>query len=186
LDFQEFISSVLLDLSILDTRFASMNASKCIFRINRDIRFSKNKDPYKTNFGMNLNLSGSKEFFCGFYLHLEPGNSFFAGGTYLPPSDVLNAIRQEIDYHSQEFSKIVLAKKFVSEFGGITGDRLTRPPKGYDANNEMIEFIKMKSFIAERKLTDEELSSIDLKKFIVDNSKLILPLNDFLLRSVAK
>jgi uncharacterized protein (TIGR02453 family) len=180
-EFLVFISDVLIDLGKIDDRFSAMNASKCIFRINRDIRFSKNKDPYKTNFGMNLNLSGSKEFFCGFYLHLEPENTFFAGGTYLPPPAILQSIRQEIDYNSNDFKKIVESKKFVQVFGGISGESLSRPPKGYDVDNEMISYIKMKSFIAEKKIIVSELTSNQIKELVVDYAKLIMPLNNFLL-----
>ncbi len=184
-EFLVFITEVLLELGKLDDRFSTMNPSKCIFRINRDIRFSKNKDPYKTNFGMNLNLTGNKEFFCGFYLHLEPDNSFFAGGTYLPPPASLQAIRQEIDYHAPEFKKIVEAKSFVKEFGSITGESLSRPPKGYDISNEMINYIKMKSFIAEKKISNKLIDSHELKNLIIGYSKLVMPLNDFLIRSTS-
>lgn len=180
-EFLIFISDVLIDLGKFDDRFSAMNASKCIFRINRDIRFSKNKDPYKTNFGMNLNLSGSKEFFCGLYLHLEPENTFFAGGTYLPPPAILQSIRQEIDYNPTEFKKIVESKKFLSVFEGITGDSLSRPPKGYDVDNEMINYIKLKSFIAEKKFSTLDITSNQLKDMVVEYTKLIMPLNNFLL-----
>ncbi len=184
-EFLVFIKEVLLELGKIDDRFSTMNPSKCIFRINRDIRFSKNKDPYKTNFGMNLNLTGNKEFFCGFYLHLEPNNSFFAGGTYLPPPFILQAIRQEIDYHSSEFKKIVEAKSFVNEFASITGESLSRPPKGYDISNEMINYIKMKSFIAEKKISNKLIDSNELKNLVIGYSKLVMPLNDFLIRSTS-
>jgi uncharacterized protein (TIGR02453 family) len=184
-EFLLFISDVLIELGKIDDRFAAMNASKCIFRINRDIRFSKNKDPYKTNFGMNLNLSGSKEFFCGFYLHLEPENTFFAGGTYLPPSAILQSIRQEIDYNATDFKKIVESKKFLHVFEGITGDSLSRPPKGYDADNEMINYIKLKSFIAEKRISTADLTSIQLKEMIVEYAELIMPLNNFLLTAIS-
>ncbi|MFY8109712.1 MAG: DUF2461 domain-containing protein [Bacteroidia bacterium] len=180
-EFLLFISEVLIELGKIDDRFSAMNPSKCIFRINRDIRFSKNKDPYKTNFGMNLNLSGSKDFFCGMYLHLEPENTFFAGGTYLPPPAILQSIRQEIDYNSNDFKKIVESKTFIKVFGGITGDTLSRPPKGYEADNEMIKFIKLKSFIAEKKFSEIDISSDQLKDLVVEYSKLIMPLNNFLL-----
>jgi uncharacterized protein (TIGR02453 family) len=183
-EFIVFITEILVELTKIDTRFGSLNPSKCIFRINRDIRFSKNKDPYKTNFGMNLNLTGKKEEFCGFYLHLEPGSSFFAGGMYLPQTKNLQSIRQEIDYNAIDFKGIVEEKKFVSKFGIISGEKLIRPPKGYDADNEMIEYLKMKSFIAESKLIDSELNSSFLKEQILNDAKLIMPLNDFLLRAI--
>ena len=183
-EFIGFVSTVLESLSKLDARFGQMEASKSIFRINRDVRFSKNKDPYKTNFGMNLNLTGKKEEFCGFYLHLEPGNTFFAGGIYLPPSASLQAIRQEIDYNGEEFLKIVESKKFKSEFGSLVGDKLTRPPKGYDLDNPMIEYLKMKSFIAEKRFNEEEFSEEILLKTVVDSAKILMPLNNFILRSI--
>ena len=109
---------------------------------------------------------------------------FFAGGIYLPPSASLQAIRQEIDYNGEEFLKIVESKKFKSEFGSLVGDKLTRPPKGYDLDNPMIEYLKMKSFIAEKRFNEEEFSEEILLKTVVDSAKILMPLNDFILRSI--
>ncbi len=175
-----FVGECITTIGSFDKRFASLDPKKCIFRINRDIRFSKDKSPYKNNFGMSLSLNDKKEEFCGYYLHIQPNNCFIAGGSYMPMPDTLAKIRQEIDYNLPAFKKIVLAKDFKSLFGEITGEKLVRPPKGYDAENPAIEYLKLKGFIAERKLTHKELSDAAFVKTFAETAKSIRPLIDFL------
>jgi uncharacterized protein (TIGR02453 family) len=124
-----------------------VDASKAIFRINRDVRFSKNKAPYKTNFGASINPGGKKSMIAGYYVHIEPGKSFLAAGTYMPEAPYLSAIRQEIDYNLEEFKKIVGAKDFKKEFTSLSvEDALKTVPKGYDKENPALEFLKLKHF----------------------------------------
>lgn len=167
-----------------DKDVAMLEPKSCIFRINRDIRFSKNKSPYKNNFGMSLSKGGKRDDFCGYYLHIQPGASFIAGGSYMPMPDKLAAIRQEIDYNAKEFVDIITHKSFKANFGTLSGETLQRPPKGYEADNPMIQFIKHKSFIAEYKLSDKDLLDPNFSKKMVDLFKAINPLNEFLYRAM--
>ena len=167
-----------------DKDIAQLEPKNCIFRINRDVRFSKDKSPYKTNFGMSLSKGGKRDDFCGYYLHVQPGASFIAGGSYMPMPEKLAAIRQEIDYNAKEFVDIISHKTFKTTFGKLSGDSLKRPPKGYESDNPMIRFIKNKSFIAEYKLSDKDLLAPDFSNKMVKVFKSITPLNEFLYRAM--
>src|SRR5690349_17888554 len=118
-DFELFIQSVLDQHSRNDADLKELVAKKCMFRINRDIRFSKDKSPYKTNFGASMDRGGRKSGLAGYYFHLEPGRSFVGGGIWMPSPDVVKKIRQEIDYCFDEFDAIMKSKKFKSTFGEL-------------------------------------------------------------------
>jgi uncharacterized protein (TIGR02453 family) len=179
-DWIAFTENCIVQVGEVDSRIANLEPKHCIFRINKDIRFSKDKTPYKTNFGMQLNPGGKKAEFMGYYLHIEPNQSFMAGGAYLPSPPTLSAIRQEIDYNGKSFLKVIENKKFVALFGNLDGEKLTRPPKGYDATNPLIEYLKYKSYIANRKLSNIELTEPKVMKVIKETAETMKPLIDFL------
>ena len=166
-DHLQLVQKILNEFSKTDTSLSSLAAKDCLFRINRDIRFSKDKSPYKTNFGAYINANGRKSMHAGYYLHIQPGESFVGGGLYQPDATALKKVRQEIDYNFDEFKSIISNKKFKAVYSkGISKDEdlsLSRPPKGYDEINPAIEYIKLKSFIAMTPLTDAELTE---KKFV--------------------
>ncbi|HMO34208.1 MAG TPA: DUF2461 domain-containing protein [Lacibacter sp.] len=166
-DFGQFVEQVLKGLSKKDPSVAHLAAKDCTFRINRDIRFSKNKEPYKTNMGAFINKGGKKAPMAGYYLHLEPGGSFMGGGLYMPMPDVLKKVRQEIDYNLGDFKKIISAKKFKSVYGDLSRDAefsLSRVPKGYEPDNPAAEYLKLKSFVATVELKDREVISASFLK----------------------
>ncbi len=182
-DFEGFTTSLLHAVSKNDTSIAHLQAKDCTFRINRDVRFSKNKDPYKTNMACYMTKGGKKSSFAGYYCHIEPGQSFMAGGIWMPEADVLKKIRQEIDYNFADFKKIVTGKKFVATFGDLErGEEvmLSRPPKGYEAENPAIEYLKMKSFIASVPIDDELLTDKGLIKLFSGHFAQLKPLIEFL------
>lgn len=184
-DWLAFVADAIEEVGRFDKDIAVLEAKNCIFRINRDVRFSNDKSPYKNNFGMSLSKGGKKAEFCGYYLHVQPGGCFLAGGAYVPMPDKLAAIRQEIDYNAEEFVGIVTDKKFKKFFGKLSGEALQRPPKGYEADNPMIQFIKQKSFLAEYKLTDEDLMDGRFAEKMIEVFKAMQPLNEFLNRAIA-
>jgi uncharacterized protein (TIGR02453 family) len=183
-DWLEFVALVLQEVSKFEPAAKDLDPKKCIFRINRDIRFSKNKAPYKTNFGLQINPLKSSGDFNGYYLHIEPGNCFISGGSYMPQPPRLAAIRQEIDYNFDAFKKIVETSTFNKHFGKLSGDTLTRPPKGYDAENPAIEYLKHKDFIATRQLSEKEVIDKDFIKTVVHTFKAMQPLVQFLNASI--
>jgi uncharacterized protein (TIGR02453 family) len=175
-----FIQTVITGAATFDPDIAHLEAKNCIFRINRDVRFSKDKSPYKTNFGASMSKGGKKSEMCGYYIHLQPGECFIAGGAYAPMPEKLAAIRQEIDYNHEEFKKIVSSKSFREHFGSLSGEQLSRPPKGYEADNPAIGFLKHKSFLAYKKISDKEAMSDAFEKEILKIFRAVKPLNDFL------
>lgn len=179
--FIELVSTLLENLKQFDPGVAALTAKDCIFRINRDVRFSKNKAPYKNNFGASISEGGKKSENAGYYLHIQPGNeSFIAGGLYMPASEHLKKIRQEIDYNAPELLKIVSEKDFKKTFGTVQGDKLARAPKGYFPDHPNIEFLKLKSYIVLQKLSDEEIRSNDLVASLSDKCRTMKPFLDFL------
>lgn len=168
-------------IAAFDPSFAHLKAKECTFRINRDVRFSKDKSPYKNNFASYFNRQGKKGSGAGYYLHIEPGKSFAAGGLWMPEPAQLTKIRQEIDYNFKEWNKITANKAFKKLFTeGIKGEALVRPPKGYNENNPAISFIKMKSFIVTTPFTDASVTNKNFVKEVQNAFKTMKPLIDFL------
>lgn len=186
-DFLAFIQQVIDELSKHDSTIAGIQAKDCMFRINRDIRFSKDKSPYKTNFGASINKGGRKSMQAGYYFHCEPGSAFIGGGVYMPPADGLQKIRQEIDYSFDEWQDILKAPGFKREYGTLAKDKeylLSRPPKGYDAGNPAIEYLKHTSWIAVKEIDSDAITSKSLVKNTVKTYAALKPLIDFLNRVI--
>lgn len=184
-EYQVFVGEVLQQLKQVDTSLASLEAKKCMFRINRDIRFSKNKDPYKTNFGSYFSKGGKTIQCAGYYFHAEPGNSFIAGGYWMPPSPDLKKIRSEIDYCHDEFQQIIKTKSFRTCFDDLDREALlSRPPQGYEADNPALEYLKLKSFTVTAPLTDEQLTDKDLVKHVIRHFEAMKPFIHFLNRAL--
>ena len=180
-DFLSLVEQLIKGIATFDKPIGNLEAKNCTFRINRDVRFSKNKDPYKSNLAAYFNKDGKKGIGSGYYLHIEPGKSFAAGGIWMPEPAVLAGIRQEIDYSFTEWKNIVTDRSFIKVFAdGIKGDALTRPPKGYDENNPAIEYIKRKSFIVTRSFTDPEVQSKNFVRDVAKTFQAMKPLIDFL------
>lgn len=180
-EFIDFTREVIQELSRIDDEIAELDPKKCIFRINRDIRFSKDKSLYKTNFGMFLAAGGKKSGQAGYYFHLEPGdNSFIAGGLYAPDNEKLAKVRQEIDYNPEPLKKISEKKIFKNLFDAIQGDTLKRPPKGYPDTHPNIELLKLKSIIVIHHVTDQEIINWSSPAQCVAVFSEIKPLNDYL------
>lgn len=179
-DWVLFVQDVINQSATFDSDIKHLEAKKCIFRINRDVRFSKDKSPYKTNFGAWMNKGGKKAESAGYYLHLEPGNCFLAGGAYMPTPAQLQAIRQEIDYNYPRFLKIIKDKAFVKNFGGLSGDKLSQIPKGYDKNNPALEYLKHKSFLMYHRVDEKLLKDKGFDKYAGKVFKTMKPMIDFL------
>lgn len=187
-DFANFIQEVIDKHAKKDPTIKHLVAKDCMFRINRDVRFSKNKAPYKNNFGASMNKGGKQSISsAGYYFHLQPGNSFAGGGIWMPPAPELAKVRQEIDYNFAAFKKIISSKKFKSVYGDLSHDaefKLTRVPKGYEASNPAAEYLKLKSYIAMIQLKDVDLTSKDLVKKTLAAFDALLPLVEFVNRSM--
>ena len=184
-DFEVFIQSVLDKHSKNDTDLKELAARKCMFRINRDVRFSKDKSPYKTNFGASMDKGGKKSGLAGYYFHLEPGKSFFGGGIWIPQPDALKKVRQEIDYCFDEFKKIITVKKFKSFYKELyTGEgvQLTKVPQGFEKDNPAAEYLKFKSWLVLSDISDSTLTSKELLNKTIEGFSVMQPFIKFLNR----
>ncbi len=187
IDFANFIGLVIDELQKSDATITGQTGKDCLFRINRDIRFSKDKTPYKTAFGASIKRGGKKSPFAGYYFHLEPGQSFAGGGIWMPEAPALKTIRQEIDYNWDEFKNILNAKEFKAAYKDLyKGDdqRLSTTPKGYEKDNPAADYLKLKSFIGEAKIADDELPKATLHKKTVAAFKALQPFLNFINRTL--
>lgn len=184
-DYLNFVTILLNEIQGFDTSLMELQPKQCIFRLNRDVRFSKNKDPYKTNFGASFSKGAKKVQSAGYYFHLEPGENFVGGGLWMPMAPDLNKVRQEIDYCYKEFSSILKKPAFKSTYSDMDNSmKLVRPPKGFDIDNPALEYLKLKSFVVTRSIKDTELTDKQLVKNVVKDFKTIAPLVHFLNRAI--
>ncbi len=184
-DFEQFVASLLKTLTPLEPALAGQNPKDCVHRIFRDVRFSKDKSPYKSNFGAVFSRGGRKTEGAGYYLHLEPGHVFAGGGLWRPEPAMMKAVRQEIDYGFKDFEAIINDKAFKKTFAKIDGESLQKPPQGYDAANPAIDYLKMKDWTVGAPLKDDALTRKDALEKVVGIFTTMKPFIDFLNRPVA-
>ena len=176
----DFVDELIEEIGEFDEEILKTDAKKALFRIYRDVRFSKDKSPYKTNFGAGLGM-GKGNRISGYYLHIEPGKSFLAGGVYQPDTTVLKEIRKEISINSNEFLSILEQDEFRNNFRGLSvGQKLQRVPAGFEKDDPMAEFLKLKNFIVVHPVSSEALMKENAAKNFAQIFKSIKPLNDFL------
>jgi uncharacterized protein (TIGR02453 family) len=182
-----FASEILAGISKFDPEIpSSLSPKDCVNRIYRDIRFSKDKTPYKNNFGIGISPSGKKFSGPGYYLHIHPTDSFIGGGCWLPNSALLKSIRQEIDYNGLDFRKLIENPSFVNFYGSLDSEyKLKTCPKTYEIDNPEIEFLKYKSFTFSHKLSQEDLMSPKAAEFIIDGFSKLYPFIIFLRQAIS-
>jgi uncharacterized protein (TIGR02453 family) len=186
-DFGSFIQKLIDYHGRVDASIKTLISSQCVFRINRDIRFSKDKSPYKTNFGASITMGGKKSGYAGYYFHCEPGESFIGGGVWMPMAPALKKVRQEIDYDFDEFSKIIGSKKFKSVYGDLYREEdilLSKVPQGFEKDNPAADYLKMKSYIALKSLNDEGVTNQKLFRQSIEAMETLFPLLNFLNRAL--
>jgi len=182
IDFISFLDSMLKEAAAFEPMAADQAAKDLVFRFYRDVRFSKNKNPYKDHFGAYLAEGGKKSINPGYYLHICPNNqSFIAAGLWMPPASPLKAVRQEIDYNLNHFESLLKAPDFYSFFGEIGGEKLKTTPKGYEAENPAIQYLRHKSWMVSHALPDAVVSSDKLMQECLQAIKLAQPFIDFLM-----
>jgi uncharacterized protein (TIGR02453 family) len=181
-NYESFVQDVINGLTPFDPILKGLEVKNCVYRINRDIRFSNDKTLYKSHMGAFIVRGGKKngDKFAGYYFHIEPGNSLLAGGAYLPPSPWLNAIREDISDEPEKFLKIISEKNFIKYFGQIEGEKLKSAPKGYKSDHPLIEHLKFKSFLVTNDVTDKEVLEPGFLNHVINVFKAMKPLNDFL------
>ena len=169
-NFKSFVTGLKSEIEIHD----EIEKSK-VFRIYRDVRFSKDKTPYKSHFAASYARAGAK-LRGGYYLHIKPGGeSFIATGFWEPNKDDLFRIRKELEMDATEFRAVISDKKFKEIWGNIVGDELKTAPKGFDKEHKDIDLIRKKQFIFTRKFTDKEVTSKDFQNTVNESFKSIRP-----------
>ncbi len=184
-DFETFVEAIKNQLAKIEPALADQKPKDMIFRIFRDVRFSKDKTPYKAHFGAYFSRAGRKSPDAGYYLHIQPGNkNFIAGGLWMPEGPLLKATRQEIDYNLEEFNSILNKAAFKKLYKSLEGEKLKTLPQGYTADNPAIEYLKMKSFIVSTKLEDKDLLAKTAVSKIFAAFNTMQPLVNFLNRAI--
>lgn len=180
-----FISGIIPEIIKLDPLVGSPLLKECGFRINRDIRFSNDKSPYKTNMGYFIAKGGRKSIFPGYYLHFEPGASMIAGGIYMPQPDVLKKIRNEVYFNAPEFNNILNEPIFKKNFGVLDDfDKLKKAPAGFPPDFEFVDLLKYRSYTVIHSVTDKAVIDTDFKQYAVEIFRSMLPLHQFLVKAI--
>lgn len=179
-EFEDFIEEVIPALKKIDKEIDVLYAKECVFRIFKDVRFSKDKNPYKTNFGAFIAKGGRKSKYAGYYIHLEPGKSFIGGGIYMPEAPELKAIREKIYNNAGQFKKIINSHSFKKYFREIYGEKLKTAPKGFPKDFGDIDLLKFKHYAVTSEVKDSFWNSKNLLPGLSEIFKAQLPFNQFL------
>jgi uncharacterized protein (TIGR02453 family) len=186
-DYHQLVSDFLDAMKPLDPSLELLEVKNCTFRINRDIRFSKDKYPYKAHLGVWMSTGAKGANRAGYYVHIEKGASFIAGGFYSPDPEDLKKVRKEIAFFYDDLQEILNDKNFKKEFGSLDineNNSLKSMPRGYEKDHPAIEFLKLKSFTATQKY---DISEVTQKDFVSKVSKKLIalkPLNEFINRAL--
>lgn len=186
-DYHQLVSDFLDAMKPLDPSLELLEIKNCTFRINRDIRFSKDKSPYKAHLGVWMSTGAKGANCAGYYVHIEKGASFIAGGFYSPEAEDLKKVRKEIAFFHDDLEAILADKNFKKEFGSLDVNEtnsLKSMPRGYEKDHPAIEFLKLKSFTATQKY---DIAEVTQKDFVAKMSKKLIalkPLNEFINRAL--
>jgi uncharacterized protein (TIGR02453 family) len=186
-DYHQLVADFLAVMKPLDSSLELLEVKNCTFRINRDIRFSKDKSPYKDHMGVWLSVGSKGNNRAGYYIHISKEISFIAGGFYCPEADDLKKIRREIAFFYEDLDEILANNEFKKVFGDFDKNEsnlLKNPPRGYEKDHPAIEYLKLKSFETSQKFAVEEVLQSDFVAKMSQRLILLKPLNDFMNRSV--
>jgi uncharacterized protein (TIGR02453 family) len=179
-DMEKLVSYLIKEVQSFQD-LGNLQVKDCIFRINRDVRFSKNKEPYKNNLAAGIGPGGRSSGKVDYYLHIQPdGQSFLGGGMWAPTPDQLAKYRQEIDYNAQELKNIIEEKEFKDYFPEIHGEVLKTTPKGYAKDHSEIELLRRKELFFVHKFSDREVTSKDFADKVVEGIRLLKPYCDYM------
>jgi uncharacterized protein (TIGR02453 family) len=186
-DYHQLVADFLNIMKPLDPTLEMLEVKNCTFRINRDIRFSKDKSPYKDHIGIWIS-SGTKGMNrSGYYVHIARTGSFIAGGLYCPEANDLKKVRKEIAYFHEDLEEILAEKNFKKEFGHFDRNAenvLKNPPRGYEKEHPAIELLKLKSFETSQKIDIEDVTKEDFVAKMTQKLIMLKPLNDFINRAL--
>lgn len=178
--FEKFINGLIDEFRVPD-KLQDLTARECMTRIYRDIRFSKNKAPYKTNMAAMIAPGGWRAPMLGYYISIEPNNhSIAAGGLYNPSPEQLNRFRQVIERDASAFKKLLQGKEFIENFHEVEGDRLKTAPKGYERTNPEIELLQLKQIFVVHHFTYDEVLANNFNEKVVKVCRAMKPFLTYL------
>lgn len=184
MNFDNIVVELIQLVKSIDPETGLLEPKDCTFRIYRDVRFSKDKSPYKTNFGAYINRGGKNSGFAGYYFHIEPGSVFLSGGIYMPEAPVLKAIRDAIFDAPEVFKAILENPSFKKYFKGLSGEKLKTVPRAYPRDHPDAELLKFKNYYVDRPLRESILYTPGIFTEIRNTFKELKKLNDFLNRAI--
>ena len=186
-DYQQLVADFLDAMKPLDPTLKMLEVKNCTFRINRDIRFSKDKSPYKDHVGIWMSSGAKGMNRSGYYVHIARAGSFIAGGFYCPEAEDLKKVRKEIAFFHDDLEEIMHDKNFQKEFGDFDRNEknlLKNPPRGYEKDHPAIEYLKLKSFETSQKFNIEEVLKEGFVSKMTEKLIVLKPLNDFINRAL--
>ena len=186
-DYLACAGAILEEMKKVDRSLEVLTAKDCVFRINRDVRFSTDKSPYKTNLGVVLHPWGKKFNLAAYYIHIEPQNSFIGGGLWMPEGPLLSKVRKELNFFYGDLKAILDQPDYKKLYGDLDieeGQKLSRPPKGYEADNPAIEYLKLKSFTTSAPVTDDFLTSEEMLSSIAKSFTILKPFISYINRGL--
>ena len=182
---EAFVDVLIPQIAVFDPSVKFVTAKDCMFRIFRDVRFAKDKSPYKTNMGAWISRMGRKSSGPGYYLHIQPGESMLAGGVYMPEPDHLKKIRQEIYYNAVEFKAILGDRNAKKYFNGLSEwDKQKLPPRDFPKDFADIDILKNRHYTVAHMVDDKQVNEKDFSKLVIKVFGLMHPLNVFLGRAL--
>lgn len=185
LEMEAFVDSLIPQIAVFEPLVQYVTAKDCMFRIFRDVRFAKDKSPYKTNMGAWIAQGGRKSPGPGYYLHIQPGESMLAGGVYMPEPDQLKKIRQEIYYNAEEFKTLLGNKNSKKYFDQLSEwDKQKLAPRDFPKDFPDIDLLKYRHYTVAYMLSDKQVVEKDFSKLVVKVFGLMHPLNVFLTRAL--
>ena len=182
---EQLVATLIPIVRGIDPDVDVVSPKECLFRIFRDVRFSKDKSPYKTNFGAFIARGGRKSPYAGYYLHIEPGASFVGGGAYMPESHYLKAIRSEIFENTGEYKAIIESQEFRKFYGGMYGEKLKTAPKGFPKDFPDIDLLKNKHYAVTHRVEDDFWFSDSLVDDVTGMFSVLYGLNRFLNNAIS-
>ncbi len=182
--FDDFVHELIQIVKSIDPDIGLLEPKDCTFRIYRDIRFSKDKSPYKTNFGAYINRGGKNTQWAGYYFHIEPGEIFMSGGIYMPQPPVLKAIRKAIFDDPEIFLALINDRGFKEYFPELYGEKLKTIPQGYPKDHAASELLKYKNYIVYRELQESTIKAQNFSDIIIKTYTQLKKLNDFLNKAI--
>jgi uncharacterized protein (TIGR02453 family) len=186
-EFEELVQEIILRVARFEPEVGDVTPRECIYRIYRDVRFAKDKSPYKTNFGAGIGPAGKKGGNESYYFHVDAGGKVVvAGGAYMPDSQQLLRIRRAIADDTRRFEAIVAAPGFKRHFGGLNDEeKLSRPPRGFDCEHPAMEWLKLKRYVAWSERPLSQAGAKSLAAYVADECKALHPLAAWLRKALA-